>query len=150
MPGTFSQLLLHIVFSTKHRQPWINPDVQPSLYAFIGGIVRDQGGKLYEIGGVGDHVHLYVRWRTDAGVSDLVRHIKTRSSRWVHETWPDMDDFAWQEGYSVFSVSKSQEPVVRRYIAGQAAHHKREDFRSELLKLLRAHGIAFDEQYVSN
>lgn len=148
MPGTYSQMLLHIVFSTRNREPWITGDVAPRLYAYIGGIVRAEKGVLFDIGGIDDHVHLYLRWRPDATVSDLMRTVKARSSKWVHETFPGLGRFAWQEGYSVFTVSKSQEDVVKRYIAGQAEHHAKEDFRSELLRLLRAHEIEFDEQHV--
>jgi REP element-mobilizing transposase RayT len=148
MPGTFSQILLHIVFSTKHRQGWITPDVAERLYPYIGGIVRAENGSLYDIGGVADHVHLYLRWRPDESVSNLMRTLKARSSKWVHETFPTLGEFAWQEGYSVFSVSKSQEQAVKKYIAGQEAHHKKVDFKSELLRILRAHGVEFDERYV--
>lgn len=148
MPGTYSQILLHIVFSTKHRQSLITPDVANRLHPYMGGIVRAEKGALYDIGGVEDHVHLYLRWRPDGSVSDLLRTLKSRSSKWVHDTFPALGAFAWQEGYSVFSVSKSQEQAVKKYIAGQAEHHRKEDFNSELLRLLRAHGIEFDERYV--
>jgi len=148
MPGTYSQLLLHIVFLTKHRQPFITADVAERLYPYIGGIIRAEKGVLYEIGGVEDHVHIYLRWRPDGSVSDLMRTVKARSSKWVHDSFPTLNRFAWQEGYSAFSVSKSQEDAVKNYIAGQVEHHKKEDFKSELLRLLRAHGIEFDEQYV--
>ena len=148
MPGTHSQILLHLVFSTKHRKSWITADITARLYPYMGGIVRAEKGVLYDIGGVEDHVHLYLRWRPDANVSDLMRTLKARSSKWVHETFPALDAFAWQEGYSVFSVSKSQEEAVKKYIAGQVEHHKKEDFKSELLRFLRAHGIEFDERYV--
>ncbi len=148
MPGTFSQLLLHVVFSTKHRAPWITAEIAERLYAYMGGIVRAEKGVLYSIGGVEDHVHLYLRWRPDGSVSDLMRTVKARSSKWVHSTFPSHAEFVWQEGYSVFSVSKSQEEAVKKYIAGQAEHHKKEDFKSELLRLLRAHGIEFDDRYV--
>ena len=148
MPGTYSQILLHLVFSTKHREPALTPDIAQRLYPYIGGIVRAEKGVLYHIGGVPDHVHMYVRWRPDATVSDLLRAVKARSSLWVHQTFPKLSAFAWQEGYSAFSVSKSQEEPVKRYIAGQAEHHKKEDFKTELLRLLRAHGIDFDERYV--
>lgn len=103
---------------------------------------------LYDIGGVEDHVNLYLRWRPDGSVSDLMRTVKARSSKWVHDTFPKRGAFVWQEGYSAFSVSKSQEEAVKRYIASQAEHHKKEDFKSELLRLFRAHGIEFDERYV--
>jgi REP element-mobilizing transposase RayT len=148
MPGTYSQLLLHVVFATKSRAPWVTPDVAERLYPYIGGIVRAERGVLYEIGGVEDHVHLYLRWRPDDALSNLVRTVKARSSKWVHDALPHLSAFAWQEGYSVFSVSKSQEDAVKKYIAGQATHHKREDFRSELMRILRAHGVEFDERYV--
>jgi REP element-mobilizing transposase RayT len=148
MPGTYSQILLHVVFSTKHREQWIKSEVAERLYPYIGGIVRAEKGVLYDIGGVEDHVHMYLRWRPDESVSALMRTVKARSSKWVHDTFPALGSFAWQEGYSVFSVSKSQEEAVRKYIEGQAAHHKKEDFRSELLRMLRVHGVEFDERYV--
>jgi REP element-mobilizing transposase RayT len=118
------------------------------LYPYLGGIVRAEKGVLLAIGGVEDHVHLYLRWRPDGAVSDLMRTVKARSSLWVHQHFADLSAFAWQEGYSLFKVSRSQEESVRRYIAGQAEHHKKEDFKSELLRLLRAHEVEFDERYV--
>ncbi|MBL1215917.1 MAG: IS200/IS605 family transposase [Planctomycetes bacterium] len=148
MPGTYSQILLHVVFSTKRRQRSITPEIADRLYPYIGGIIREEDGVLYDIGGIEDHVHLYIRWRTDGAISDLMRIVKSRSSKWVHDTFSTLDAFAWQEGYSVFSVSRSQEAAVKSYIASQLEHHKREDFKSELLRLLRAHGIEFDARYV--
>jgi REP element-mobilizing transposase RayT len=148
MPGTYSQILLHVVFSTKHREPWITAEVAARLYPHIGGIVRAERGVLYDIGGIEDHVHMYLRWRPDATVSDLMRTVKARSSKRVHDTLPKLGAFAWQEGYSVFSVSKSQEGAVKAYIAGQHEPHKKEDFKSELLRMLRLHEIEFDEKYV--
>ena len=148
MPGTYSQILLHIVFSTKHREPWITAEAAERLHPYMGGIVRAEKGVLYDIGGVEDHVHMYLRWRPDESVSDLMRTVKARSSKWVHDTFPGEGGFAWQEGYSVFSVSKSQEGAVKAYIAGQHEHHRKEDFKSELLRILRAHEIEFEERYV--
>lgn len=148
MPGTYSQLLLHVVFSTKGRAPWLNAKVAERLYPYIGGIVRAEKGVLYDIGGVEDHVHMYLRRRPDGSVSDLMRTVKARSSKWVHDTFAALRAFSWQEGYSVFSVSKSQEEAVKKYIAGQTEHHKKEDFKSELRRILRAHGVAFDEKYL--
>ena len=147
MPGTYSQVLLHIVTSTKGRKPWIATAVAERLYPYIGGIVRAEKGVLYEIGGVEDHVHMYLRWRPDARISDLMRTVKAGSSKWMHDTFPELP-FAWQEGYSVFSVSKSEEETLKRYIKGQAEHHMTEDFMSELLRTLHAHGVEFDEKYV--
>lgn len=148
MPGTYSQVLLHIVFSTKERRAQIKPAIQGRLYEYVGGIVRAEKGTLIAIGGMPNHVHLLIRWRTDGSISDLMRTIKARSSLWIHQAFPDFNDFAWQEGYSVFSVSKSGEADVRRYIENQIDHHKGRDFKEELSALLRAHEIEFEEKYV--
>lgn len=148
MPGTYSQLLLHIVFSTRRREPWISEAVAERLYAYLGGIIRGEGGVLYDAGGIEDHVHLYIRWRPDGSVSDLMRVAKSKSSGWLRREFSDLKDFAWQEGYAAFSVSKSQEPAVKQYIAQQRQHHQRENLRSELLKLLLAHEVEIDERYV--
>jgi REP element-mobilizing transposase RayT len=91
---------------------------------------------------------MHLPWRPDGSVSDLMRVVKSRSSKWVHDTYADLAAFGWQEGCSVFSVSKSQEVAVKAYIAKQAGQHRQEDFTSERLRLLRAHGIEFDERYV--
>ena len=148
MPGTYSQILLHIIFSTKQRHPWITADVADRLHAYIGGIVRAERGVLYDINGIEDHIHMYLRWRPDGEVSDLMRGVKANSSKWIHDTFPKLRTFAWQEGYAVFSVSKSQEEAVKAYIANQHEHHAKEDFKSELLKMLRLHEVEFDERYV--
>lgn len=148
MAGTYCQLLMHVVFSTKHRRPWLSDDISGDLYKYIGGIIRDEKGSLLEIGGIEDHIHLYVRWRPDESVSNLMREIKAGSSRWIHEHYPKMAEFAWQEGYSAFSVSLSNEESVRRYIKNQKEHHAKFDFKAELRKLLEAHQIEFDERYL--
>ena len=148
MPGTYSQLLLHVVFSTKGRVPWIAPAIADRLYPYLRGIVHRERGVLHPLGGVEDHVHLYLRWRADAAISDLMRTVKARSSRWIHDEFPELNGFAWQEGYGVFTVSKSQEPAVKRYIAIQREHHRREDYTAEMTRLLTAHGVEFDERYV--
>ena len=102
MPGTYSQLLLHIVTSTKGRKPLISTTVAERLYPYIGGVVRAEKGVLYEIGGVEDHVHMYLRWRPDGRVSDLMRTVKAGSSKWMHETFPELAAFAWQEATAYF------------------------------------------------
>lgn len=147
LAGSFSQILLHIVFSTKSREALITEDIRPRLYAYIGGIVRAEQGVLYAIGGVEDHVHLLVRWRADAPISDLMRTVKSRSTKWAKAEL-GRDGFAWQEGYAVFSVSKSQEEVVRGYFEKQAEHHRGVGFREELVRLLDAHGVKFDVRWV--
>jgi REP element-mobilizing transposase RayT len=148
MPSAFTQNFYHIVFSTAQRANLIQPDLEKRLYRFIGGIVRDLRCQLIAINGMPDHIHLLVRYRADLSHSDLVRHIKARSSKWINETFPHLRRFSWQEGYGGFTVSKSLVPTVEAYIARQKQHHKRQDFRSEFLALLRKHGIDFKESDV--
>jgi REP element-mobilizing transposase RayT len=148
MPGTYSHLVFHIVFSTKGREPHISLEVADRLYPFIGGIVRHERGVLLAIGGVEDHIHLLISWRPDGDISGLMRNIKSRSSAWIHETFPALRHFSWQEGYSVFGVSSSMQATVDRYIRNQAEHHKTVDFRSELIELLKRHGIEYKPEYV--
>ena len=148
MADTFTNLLVHIVFSTKHRAALLGEPLRERLYEYIGGILRKEGDLLLEIGGVEDHVHLLVRLKADRSVSSMARDIKASSSKWVHQTFPERRGFAWQVGYGAFSVSESQVSAVRRYIQGQAEHHARFSFKDELVALLRRHGIAFEERYL--
>ena len=144
MPGTYSRILLHVVFSTKGRARLITPDLEPRLHAYLGGIVRDEKGVACEIGGTGNHVHLLVSWRTDESVAGLVRRVKGGSSLWVHQTFPGLQAFAWQEGYGAFSVSESRVERVREYISNQAEHHRVATFEEEFVALLKRHKIEFE------
>jgi REP element-mobilizing transposase RayT len=148
MPSSFTQNFYHAVFSTKHRANLITPDLELRLYPFIGGIIRDLRSTLLAINGMPDHVHLLVRYRADLSHSEMLKQIKSRSSKWIHETFPQHSQFAWQEGYGGFTVSKSVVPDVESYIACQKEHHQRQDFKSEFLALLHRHGIEFDENEV--
>ena len=144
MPNTFTQNFYHAVFSTRNRANLITPDMESVLYPFIGGIVRDLGCSLLAINGMPDHVHLLVRYRADLSHSAMIRHIKGRSSKWINERPGRLNRFGWQEGYGGFTVSKSIEPEVKSYINRQKEHHKRTDFKTEFLELLRRHGVDFN------
>jgi REP element-mobilizing transposase RayT len=148
MSTTFSNLLYHIIFSTKDRAPSIQGDLQGRLYAYLGGILSNEGGILLEVGGMPDHVHLLAKLRTDHSVADIVRLIKANSSRWMNREYPAHGRFEWQAGYGAFSVSTSKVDVLRRYIRNQADHHARTPFREELIELLNRHGIEYDERYL--
>jgi REP element-mobilizing transposase RayT len=148
MPSTYTQNYYHAVFSTKHRAPLITPELESRLYPYIGGILRELRCTLLAINGIADHVHVLVRYRADLSHSEMIKSIKGRSSRWVDEVLPKCGPFAWQEGYGGFTVSKSAVPEVERYIARQKERHKRQDFKHELLELLRLHGIEFNEAAV--
>ena len=138
---------VHLVFSTKQRMPLITNELQPRLYRYIGGIVRGEAGCLLTIGGMPDHVHLLISMGRTISLADLVRQIKSNSSRWVHEEL-SMPEFGWQAGYGAFSASESQMPIVRRYIENQAQHHNTLTFQDEFRELLRRHGLEWDERYV--
>ncbi len=148
MPGTYSKLLYHLVFSTKGRANLIADTVRPRLHEYLGGIVRDEKGLAYQIGGTSNHVHLLVRWRTDVSVSTLLRDLKSHSSLWVHQTFPTMQGFAWQEGYGAFTVSQSQSEAVTKYITNQEQHHRTKTFEEEFISFLKAHEIEYDERYL--
>ena len=145
MAHTYANLIYHIVYSTKHRQPLIGEDLRDRLYGYMGGIVRGEGGSLMAVGGVADHVHLLVRSKPSLSVSDLVQQIKGSSSRWVNELPDRQETFHWQEGYGAFSVSESGVEKVRRYIRAQEEHHRRFSFKDELVTLLKRHRIPYDE-----
>ncbi|MEM7587790.1 MAG: IS200/IS605 family transposase [Acidobacteriota bacterium] len=147
MASTLTNLLFHIVFSTKSRLPLITGDIQEDLYRYIGGILRNQGGKLLEIGGMPDHVHLLVRLPARESLSNLLRAIKSDSSGWINREWRDQR-FAWQSGYGAFTVSQSQVDRVRHYIRTQEEHHRGRSFEDELRVLLQHHEVEFDERYL--
>ncbi|TVQ60034.1 MAG: IS200/IS605 family transposase [Phycisphaerales bacterium] len=148
MSGTYTRIVYHAVFSTKRRTPWITPELRDRLHPYMGGVIRNEGGSLIIAGGMPDHVHLLVKWRADAPFAGLMRTVKSRSSRWVHETFPERSDFAWQDGYSAFTVSRSQESVVQRYIERQEEHHRVRTFQEEIVEFLRSHGVEYDERYI--
>ena len=148
MAGTYTNLLAHIIFSTKHRTPLINSKLREDLHRYLGGIIRSEGGTSLEIGGMPDHVHLLVKLKPNRAVSDMLRLIKANSSKWVNAEKNQPRRFGWQDGYAAFSVSESQVPNVRRYIRNQEEHHKKVDFKTELLELFRKHRVEFDERYL--
>jgi REP-associated tyrosine transposase len=148
MAGTYTNLLYHLVFSTKGRYPLITTELQSDLYAYMGGIIRGEGGVLLEIGGMPDHVHLLVKFKPTISISDMLRRIKANSSGWVNEEREGLRKFGWQDGYAAFTVSESQIGVVRQYIQQQEAHHRGLSYQDEFRALLERHGIEYDEQYL--
>ena len=148
MPHSYTNLLTHVVFSTKDRRPLIDAALEARLFPYFGGIVRQLGGKLYVVNGVEDHVHLLVELHPSVAVAEAVGKIKGNSTHWIHESFPDRSTFAWQRGYGGFSVSKSNVSMVARYIERQKAHHEKWSFQDEFKELLRRHGIPIDEKLV--
>ena len=148
MGHTYTILLYHGVFSTKERRELLRPDLMPELVKVVGGIIRDRDGALLAMNGMRDHVHLLARFHPKYALSDMFRDIKAISCDWVHDRFVHLRDFAWQEGYSAFTVSKSNQARVEAYIAGQAEHHRRRTFEEELKMLLERHGIEYDPRYM--
>jgi REP element-mobilizing transposase RayT len=148
MPQSLICLNVHVVFSTKNREPLIDRDLAPRLYGYLGGIIRNTGSILLAAGSMPDHVHLLVSLGRQTCIADLVRDAKSNSSAWVHETFPEWSRFAWQAGYGAFAVSVSVLDQVKAYIANQERHHRRQTFQEEFRAFLGAHGLEYDERYV--
>jgi putative transposase len=148
MPSTHTNLLYHVVFSTKCRIPLITKNIQDELYRYIGGIIHNEDGVSLEIGGTNDHMHLLAKFKSAISVSEMLGRIKANSSKWANENKMELRKFGWQEGYGAFSVSESQVNSVVKYIRGQEEHHRKQTFQEEYVALLQKHGIEYDEKYL--
>ncbi len=146
MGHTFTNHLYHIVFSTKERQRIIIPKIKEELYKYMCGVARNNRGQILRVNGVEDHVHLLAKIKPSIAVSDFAMLVKTNSSKWVSEKFPDLSNFSWQTGYASFTVSESSFDRVADYIAGQEVHHQKFSFQDELRTLLKKHGIKFDPE----
>jgi REP element-mobilizing transposase RayT len=143
-----TNVLVHFIFSTRHRAPLITKEIEADLHAYLGGILRELGGAALCINGMPDHVHLLVRMPSTHSVADVARLAKTNSSRWTHEKWPQFRTFAWQAGYGTFSVSGSGQDAVRKYILHQPQHHTTRSFQEEFVVFLKKNHIEVDERYL--
>ena len=148
MSGTHTNLLYHLVFSTKQRMPMISDELAAELHPYLGGIVRGEHGEPLAIGGVSDHVHLLVKLKPTVAVSDFLRQLKANSSRWINEEKWKIHKFGWQDGYGAFTVSRSQVERVTEYIRSQKEHHAMQNFQTEYLDLLVKHEVEYDERYL--
>ncbi|PYX19102.1 MAG: IS200/IS605 family transposase [Acidobacteria bacterium] len=146
LPQTCGNIVAHLIFSTKGREPLIRPEIRADLFAYLGGIIREMRGTALIINGTADHVHVLARIRPAHSAAQIARVIKTNSSRWVHEK--GHIKFAWQAGYGVFSVSESNVGSVTKYIAAQEAHHQKHSFQEEFLAFLKKNNVAYDERYI--
>jgi REP element-mobilizing transposase RayT len=138
----------HLVFSTKNRKPLIQESLQDELYHYIGGIIRNKKGSLLEIGGVEDHIHILAFYHQSISPAEMVKDIKSSSSRWVNDSGKCPHPFSWQTKYGSFSVSQSAINKVRKYIQNQKEHHKRESFQDEFRRIVKVHGCELDEKYM--
>lgn len=147
MPSTHTQLLHHLIFATKNREPLISESWRVRLHEYLGGCVNGLDGLSQGVGGVADHVHLLVGLKPTHCLSDFMRELKKSSSAWVRQEIP-VPGFAWQEGYAAFSVSASARTSVQEYIGRQAEHHRVRTFREELVEFLEKSGVVYDSRYL--
>ena len=148
MGHTFTQLHVHVIFSTKGRRPTIGASFRDRLYEYMAGVARHEFGHAIRIGGTENHVHGLLSWRTSVSVADGMKKWKSLSSGWAHKTFPDSADFGWQTGYGAFSVSHSALDRVARYIENQEAHHRTQSFEEEFIAFLERHQVDYDPQRI--
>jgi len=148
MSHSYTNLLYHIIFSTKDRRPLITPDYEVRLYDYIGGTIRELEGISLALNGTEDHLHLLAKLRPDRALSDVLRKLKANASGWMHRVFPRLENFTWQQGYGAFTVSQSNVKEVQRYIARQKLHHQKVSFRDEFIRHLIANEIEFDVRYL--
>lgn len=148
MANTYTQLFVHSTFSVKNRLRLILPQFKDELYKYITGIIRNKKHKLYAIGGIEDHIHVFVSMKPDVSVSDMIKDIKTNSTNWINDKKFLKTKFGWQEGFGAFTYSKSQVDSVCKYILNQEKHHEKMTFEDEYRKLLEKFGIEYDKKYL--
>ena len=148
MSQSLASILVHIIFSTKSRQPLIHADIIKDLHLYLAAIARSYGVQVHEVGGIEDHVHLLISLPRTLTVSKIVEEVKKGSSKWMKTKGASYLSFSWQNGYGAFSIGQSNFNVLRQYIQNQREHHKSTSFQEEYRSFLKKYDIAFDEKYV--
>jgi REP element-mobilizing transposase RayT len=148
MANTYTSLHYHIIFSTKNRVNCVKLEIEQRVWAYIGGIARKHGMTALQVGGYEDHIHALVMTPPTLALSQIAQFLKGDSSKWIHEEFPALRDFAWQDGYGAFTVSKSNLPEAIRYIQHQREHHQKRTFQEEYLEFLQKYEIQYDERFV--
>ena len=142
---SFVSCVIHCVWSTKNREPWLIPDLRERLWPYLGGIAKQNQMKTLAIGGAADHVHILLSLPATLSVAKAVQLLKGNSSKWIRETFPKMRSFAWQEGYGAFSVGISGVDATVIYINNQTEHHRKRSFREEFIAMLQKHHFEYEE-----
>jgi putative transposase len=148
MANTYSEIHIHFVFATQFKNALISESWEKRLYEYMIAIIHNHGHKVLAINGMPDHVHVLVGHRPEQGISDLVRIVKSTSSKWINEEELARSKFAWQAGFGAFSYSKSDLPKVINYIKNQKEHHKKFSFKEEYLKILKGFEVDFNPEYI--
>jgi putative transposase len=148
MANTYTQLSTHVVFAVKGRENILNAKLRPELFKYISGILSKNNQYSLAVNGYKDHVHMFFEMTPSKSLSDIVRIVKTNSSKWINENGFIASKFSWQEGYGGFAYSRSHRDAVIKYIINQEEHHQKQTFREEYLNTLKSFEISFDEQYI--
>ena len=148
MANTYTQLYVHIVFSVKGRSSQISADWKEELYKYINGVTKYRKQKLMVIGGISNHIHLLIGFNPACPLSDLMREIKSNSSKWINEKRLATGRFEWQSGYGAFTIGQSQVDKVAKYILNQEEHHWTKTFREEYIEFLKAYKVDYNPDYV--
>jgi putative transposase len=148
MPQSLSSILIHLVFSTKNREPFITEAIESELHPYLATIFRELKSPSLAIKGTSDHIHILFSLARTIVIADVVQEVKTESSKWIKRNGAEFWNFQWQRGYGAFSIGQSQVAEVKRYIARQEIHHRRITFQEEYRKFLGSYGIEYDERYV--
>jgi putative transposase len=148
MPQSLASILVHLIFSTKNREPFISEVIEAELHPYMASIFRALKSPSIAIDGTSDHVHILFSLSRVIKIAELVEEVKTESSKWIKTKGPEFRNFHWQAGYGAFSIGQSQVPILKRYIARQKVHHQRVTFQDEYRKFLKTYGIDYDERYV--
>ncbi|MDX2081710.1 MAG: IS200/IS605 family transposase [Terrimicrobiaceae bacterium] len=148
MPQSLALVIVHIVFSTKDREPVIGRSVRESLHAYLATVARNAGCECYRVGGVADHVHLALRLPRTGTIAGVVEELKTSSSKWMKTQGVEWRAFAWQRGYGAFSLAPTDLDALTAYLDSQEEHHKTRTFQEEFRGFLIKYGVAFDERYL--
>jgi putative transposase len=148
MPQSLSSVLVHLVFSTKNREPFLRSEIEQEFYKYTATVLRTLKSPSLAGNGTADHVHLLFNLSRTISIADLVKEVKIDTSKWIKTKGPNYNGFHWQAGYAALSIGQSSLAAAKRYIANQKAHHKRQSFQDELRALLGRYEIEFDERYV--
>lgn len=148
MPQSLAQIYLHIVYSTKHRKPFLKDHAfRDRTHRYLAGVCTNLKSPALIVGGAEDHVHILCRFGRNIEVADLIRDLKRDSSKWIKSDQPRLAEFHWQQGYGAFSVSPAHIDALKKYIAKQETHHRHETFQDEFRRVCRKYGVEIDERY---
>ena len=148
MANTYHQIYLQTVFAVKYRQAVLDITWRSKVQGVIGTLINETGCKTIIVNGIEDHMHCFFGLRPAVSVSELMKAVKAKSSKYINDNELTSDRFEWQEGYGVFSYSQSQVDRVYHYILNQEIHHKKQSFREEYIDFLKKFKIEYDEQYI--